>query len=518
MATVRVIDPVTKAQRKRRVGVYVRVSTDSTDQQNSYAAQIGHYTALIEKRPDWELVDVYADEGITGTKLDRRDDFLRMMRDARRGKLDAVLVKSVSRFARNTRDCLDSLRELALLGVAVQFDRENLNTETLTTELMVSVSGSLAQEESVSMSKNMRWSYQKRMQSGKFITTNAPFGYRLKNGKEMVIEQREAEIVRWVFDSYLAGMNTCELADAVTAMGIPTSEGSTVWRKNAISYLLHNEKYIGDSLGQKSFTTDAFPFRAMDNHGEKPQYYAEGTHPAIIDRDTFECVQALLKTRCPKSAGVRSEYPLARKVVCGNCGTACLRRKTTNGIVVWCCRKHDGDKAACSTGRIPETEIYAAFTRMATKLKANLNIVLAPAISDMQELNAALHGGDETMLTITKEIAKLTEQNHILTKLRERDLLTLDSFLAKSAELSARLSELKHQRRLLLESQDAENDVLEQLRELMRILKDVEIQDGFDEQLFADTVEQVLVDSQQRVRFRLIGGLELAEPIRGKLR
>ena len=155
---------------------------------------------------------------------------------------------------------------------------------------------------------------------------------------------------------------------------------------------------------------------------------------------------------------------------------------------------------------------------MATKLKANLNIVLAPAISDMQELNAALHGSDETMLSITKEIAQLTEQNHILTKLRERNLLTLDSFLAKNAELTARLSELKHQRRLLLESQDAENDVLEQLRELMRILKEAEIQDGFDEQLFADTVERVLVDSQQQLRFRLIGGLELAEPIRGKLR
>lgn len=517
MPTVRVIEPISMQGRKRRVGVYVRVSTDSEDQQNSYASQISYYTTLIEKHADWELVDVYADEGVTGTKLDRRDDFLRLMRDARRGKLDAVLVKSVSRFARNTRDCLDSLRELKLLGVSVQFDKESLNTETLTTELMVSVSGSLAQEESVSMSQNMRWSYQKRMQSGRFITCNAPFGYRL-HGKEMTICEKEAEIVRWMFESYLAGMNTLEIAEAVTATGIPTSEGTPYWGKNAVSYILHNEKYAGDSLGQKSFTAEPFPFRALDNHGEKPQYYAEGTHPAIVDRDTFERVQTLLATRKPKSAGIRGEYPLSHKMVCGQCGTAFMRRVTTNGTVVWGCRKHDQDKRACPVGRIPEKEIYAAFMRMVQKLQANRNIVLSPAISELRELNAGLRSENEPMLAIAKEIAELTEQNLLLNRLQERELLTMDSFLAKNAEISARLSELKRKRRLLLEAEDAEGDPLEPLVELMRILKDGEIGNGFNEQLFDSTVERVIVDSQSQLRFRLKGGLELTEPIRGKLR
>lgn len=517
MATVRVIDPVARQRLKRRIGVYVRVSTDSSDQQNSYSVQINYYTALIEKHADWDLVDVYADEGITGTKLDRRDDFHRMMRDARKGKLDVVLVKSVSRFARNTKDCLVALRELTLLGVAVQFDKENLDTGTLTTELMVSVSGSLAQEEAVSLSQNMRWSYQKRMQSGRFITCNAPFGYRLK-GKEMSIFEEEAEIVRWVFGSYLMGMNTCELADAVTATGFPTSEGTPCWKKNAISYMLHNEKYVGDSLGQKSFTTESFPFRALDNKGQKPMYYAEGTHPAIVDRDTFERVQVLLNARRPKSAGIRGEYPLSRKIACGNCGTTFLRRVTTNGVTVWGCRNHDADKRNCPVGRIPESEVYAAFTRMAIKLKANMSIVLTPAISQLQALATAENNENPTMLAVAKEIAKLNEQNLLLSRLREKNLISTDDFLRKNTEISTRLADLKRQRRLLLEAADEDGNVLDSLRELLSILKEAEFTEDFQEQLFADIVEKVLVDSQEQVRFRLIGGLELTETIRGKLR
>lgn len=518
MANVQVIEAKSARQLKRRVGVYVRVSTDSDDQQNSYESQIKHYTALIEKHTDWELVDVYADEGITGTKLDRRDDFLRMMRDARRGKLDTVLVKSVSRFARNTKDCLQALRELTLLGVALRFDRENLDTETLTTELMVSVSGSLAQEESISMSQNMRWSYQKRMQSGRFITCNAPFGYRLKDGKEMVICEEEAEIVRWIFDSYLDGMNLYELADAVTSTGFPTSEGTPYWQKSSISYILQNEKYIGDSLGQKSCGTDTFPFRSVDNKGQKPQYYAEGTHPAIVDKDTFERVQALIRSRRPKSAGMRGEYPLSRKIVCGNCGTVFMRRVTNSGLVMWVCRQHDKDRRICTLGRIPESEIYAAFMRMAAKLKANLSIILAPAISQLQELSAAENAGNTTMLSIVGEIASLNDKTLMLNRLREKKLLPTESFLEKNAEISNRLAELKRQRRLLLEADDEDHAILQKLRELMRIMKETDIAADFDEQLFGDITEKVIVESQELLRFRLLGGLEVTEHIRGKIR
>jgi len=514
---VRKIEATTFHQPKRRIGVYVRVSSDSSDQQNSYASQISYYTALIEKHPEWELVDVYADEGITGTKLDKRDEFLRLMGDARKGKLDEILVKSISRFARNTKDCLSTLRELSLLGVTVRFDKENINTGTLTSELMVSVSASLAQEESISLSQNMRWSYQKRMQSGKFITHNAPFGYRL-HGKEMTIDEDEAEIVRWVFDSYLDGMNMSELAEAVTATGFRTSDGNPLWRKGAIGYMLQNEKYIGDSMGQKAYMTEAFPFKEVDNRGEKPMYYAEGTHPAIIDKDTFNRVQALIQSRRPKNKGKRGEYLLSRKIICAQCGSTFARRVTQKGNVFWVCRIHESGKDVCSMGRIPEQELYAAFMRTAMKLKMNLTTILAPAIAQLQDLSQSEARSNGAMLAIAKEIAALQEKTLVLNRLRERNLIPADAFLTKNAGISTRLAELKRQRRILLEGSDESHNVLTGLRELQRILKETKITPSFDEELFASTVETVIAESADKVWFRMLGGLKLPAEIRRKSR
>ena len=517
MASIRIIEAAGSQRPKRRIGVYVRVSTDSSDQQNSYASQIGYYTAMIEKHPEWELVDVYADEGINGTRLDKRDEFLRLMGDARKGKLDEVFAKSISRFARNARDCLAALRELNLLGVTVRFDKENINTQTLTTELMVSVSSSLAQEESISLSQNMRWSYQKRMQGGKFITCNAPFGYRL-HGKEMTIHEKEAEIVRWVFDSYLEGINMYELADAVTATGFRTSEGNARWGLNAISYMLQNEKYIGDSLGQKAFMTDTFPFKEVDNKGQKPKYYAKGTHPAIIDRDTFERVQELIRSRRPKSAGMRGEYVLSRKIVCKKCGATFTRRTTTKGAAVWCCRTHDKEKDACPVGRISETAIYTAFMEMAARLKMNLNTVLTPAISQLQELSQRETRTDSAMLEITKEIGFIQEKSLLLNRLRERNMIPLEAFLQKNADMTARLAELKRQRRLQMDAGDENKKMLKGLRELQHILKETEMQEGFDEQLFGSIVEKVIAESSERIWFQLPGGLMLPGDIKEKMR
>lgn len=517
MAMVRVIEPVSTQRAKLRVGVCVRVSTDSEDQQNSYASQIGYYTKLIEEHENWELVDVYADEGITGTKLDKRDEFHRMMRDAKKGKLDKILVKSVSRFSRNTRDCLQSLRDLKLLGVSVQFDREHIDTETLTTELMVSVSGSLAQEESVSISQNMRWSYQKRMQAGEFITCNAPFGYRLVNGKNLAINEQEAEVVRWVFTQYLAGMNMYELAEAVSGMGFPTSEGTPYWQYTTINYLLQNEKYVGDSLGQKSCTTDTFPFNKMTNKGQKPQYYAENTHPAIIDRATFDRAQALMRARRPRKDGPAAEYPLSRKVVCGNCGTTFMRRVTTNGLIMWVCRKHDQDKNACPVGRIPEAEIYRAFAALCVKLKANGDEVIRPAISQLERLEDLQTRENPSMLAINQEIVRLTEQNLLLSRLRTDGLIDTESYGQRINGVNAKLAECKHRRRLLSEAAD-DTATLDKLRQLMRMMSDAALATEFDETLFEDIVEKVLVDSQEQIRFRLLGGLTLTEQIRGKIR
>jgi DNA invertase Pin-like site-specific DNA recombinase len=212
MATVTVIPPKDSNEGPQRVAAYCRVSSDSADQLHSYAVQVRAYTELIEAHDGWELVYIYADAAVSGTRLDKREDFQRLMNDCRRGKIDKVLVKSISRFARNTKDCLVSLRELMQLGVNVQFEEDHIDTETLTTELMVSVSGSLAQEESISISKNQRMSYQHRMERGEFICCRAPFGYQMPDGKNLVIKPDEAELVRWVFASYLAGRSTAWIA------------------------------------------------------------------------------------------------------------------------------------------------------------------------------------------------------------------------------------------------------------------------------------------------------------------
>jgi len=293
MATVKEIAPHALQPEHLRVAAYCRVSSDSEDQLHSYAAQIRNYTEVIAQHDGWDLVDVYADEGLTGTRVDKRDDFNRMMRDCRKGKIDCILVKSVARFARNTKECLASLRELSGMGVTVRFEKENIDTGTLTTELMVSVSGSLAQQESLSISANQRLSYQHRMECGEFITCSAPYGYRIKDKKNLEILPEEAAAVRWAFDAYLKGNSSKWIAEQLTAKGVPTQNGAEKWQETSIRYLLTNEKYIGDTLCQKSYSC-GFPFVQKRNRGERMQYYVENSHPAIIDRDTFEKVQELL--------------------------------------------------------------------------------------------------------------------------------------------------------------------------------------------------------------------------------
>ena len=208
------------------------------------------------------------------------------MADCRRGKIDRILVKSISRFARNTRDCLVVLRELSALGVAVHFEKENIGTDTLTTEFMVSVYSSLAQEESVSISQNQRMSYQRRMERGEFITCKAPFGYCMPDKKNLEIVPEEAETVRWIYDAYLNGRSAGWIAAELTRRNIPTVDGKPRWRENVVLYILTNEKYIGDTLCQKKYTV-GFPIKKQVNHGERDQYYIEQTHECCSYVNTF---------------------------------------------------------------------------------------------------------------------------------------------------------------------------------------------------------------------------------------
>ena len=512
-ANVKVIPPKAMAADTLRVAAYCRVSSDSSDQLHSYAAQIRYYTDMIQNHDGWELVDVYADEGITGTRMDKREDLNRLLSDCRKGKIDKVLVKSISRFARNTRDCLASLRELSRLGVSVQFEKENIDTGTLTTELMVSVSGSLAQQESVSISQNQRMSYQRRMERGEFITCKAPFGYRLIDGKRLEVISDEAKLVRWMFNAYLSGHSLEWIAEQMTKTGVSTTDGKPYWQCTTVLYTLTNEKYMGDSLCQKTFTT-AFPFTQRQNHGEADQYYIENTHPAIITKGTFEKVQELLRQKSNRQKIPRQIYPLSRKVYCGQCGTPFARRVGKSGLVVWVCRKHDKGASKCTMGRIPESALYAAFAGMYNKLKQNAGIVLQPALKQLEELRDALQRDDPAMLAVNRAIAQASEQSHRISQLQAAGLLDADACAAKFNEINARLAQLRAERRRLLKNEDIDDaiDALQRTADLIQC--GPERLEGFDEGLFHDLVERIVVESQTCVRFRLRGGLELTEQLR----
>lgn len=309
MPQVQRIEPIVLPSEKESVAAYCRVSTDSADQLNSYHSQIAYYTKLINENPDWELYDLYADEGITGTSIEKRDEFKRMLADCREGKIKRVLVKSVSRFARNTTELLETTRELKDLGVVVVFEEQGFDTSQVLGEMQLTMYAMAAQEESFSISKNMRWSYQKRMQNGTFICCLPPVGYDLKDGT--LIENQDAEIVQEIFKRYNAGEGMTKIAAYLNEQ---YPDGKS-WGRTTISKVLQNEKYIGDSLLQKGFTSDTLPFVRKENKGEKPQYYVEGTHAGIIEKNCFESSNSLRERRLYEKSK-REKHLFTHRLIC----------------------------------------------------------------------------------------------------------------------------------------------------------------------------------------------------------
>lgn len=276
-----------------RVAAYCRVSSSSDEQLNSFAAQNRYYTELISSNENWKLVDIYADEGITGTSIEKREDFKRMIHDCERGLIDRILVKSISRFARNTTECLETVRMLKAHGISVFFEKENIDTGKVSGEMLTAVFASLAQAESESISKNMRWSYQKRMESNNFLPGSQPFGYKIIEHK-ICIDKSKARFVKQIYADYLNGMSTSEIGEKLERLKPEHIElqGRT-WTNVTIGQILMNEKYVGDCLWQKSYTTESLPRKKLTNHGEREKYYVANNIPNIINREDFERVQTL---------------------------------------------------------------------------------------------------------------------------------------------------------------------------------------------------------------------------------
>ena len=497
--------------RKLRVAAYTRVSSNSKDQEHSFAAQNAYFSKLITDNPDWELADIYADQGITGTSIDKRDDFLRMMEDCRKGRIDRILVKSSSRFARNTKESLAAVRELKSLNISVYFEEQNIDTAQVSGEVLIAMFAALAQRESEAISERVRWSYKVRMSKGRFSTCKAPYGYRLVKD-HLEIQEDEASIIRHIFDRYLAGVSMENIAKEITALGCPTRDGTQYWQLTSIQYILQNEKYAGDSLSQKKYTTRSFPRQQKINHGERKQYLVIDSHPAIISREIFQKVQELLTQR---SAAIhpRSDVPhaFARKVVCGHCGTLC-KRKNCGGSVNWACRRHDKSITACPNTQVPEEQMKNAFLHVYYNLKHYGTSILTQLISDLYAARTGSLLWSENIVEINKQISDIASQERLLAQLKQQGVVDPDIFISRSNQLAERLRELKLQKERILRSE--EDHTIQQTQDLLDVLESgPDWLDDFDEQLFSDMIEKIVVVDNETLRFRLLNGLEVTEKI-----
>ena len=497
--------------RKLRVAAYTRVSSNSKDQEHSFAAQNAYFSKLITDNPDWELADIYADQGITGTSIDKRDDFLRMMEDCRKGRIDRILVKSSSRFARNTKESLAAVRELKSLNISVYFEEQNIDTAQVSGEVLIAMFATLAQRESEAISERVRWSYRVRMSKGRFSTCKAPYGYRLVKD-HLEIQEDEASIIRHIFDRYLAGVSMENIAKEITALGCPTRDGTQYWQLTSIQYILQNEKYAGDSLSQKKYTTRSFPRQQKINHGERKQYLVIDSHPAIISREIFQKVQELLTQR---SAAIhpRSDVPhaFARKVVCGHCGTLC-KRKNCGGSVNWACRRHDKSITACPNTQVPEEQMKNAFLHVYYNLKHYGTSILTQLISDLYAARTGSLLWSENIVEINKQISDIASQERLLAQLKQQGVVDPDIFISRSNQLAERRRELKLQKERILRSE--EDHTIQQTQDLLDLLESgPDWLDDFDEQLFSDMVEKIVVVDNETLRFRLLNGLEVTEKI-----
>lgn len=378
--------------RKIRVAAYARVSTDSDEQLLSLEVQKEHYENYIKSNPYWEYAGLYFDEGISGTKIDKRESLKQLLKDCESGQIDRIITKSISRLARNTVDCLEIVRKLTGLGIYLYFEKENIDTEHMSSELMLSILSSIAQSESRSISENSMWSIQKRFENGSYIISSPSYGYKNENGK-MIIVPKEAEVIKDIFSMALLGKGGHVIANELTAKKIPAKKGAK-WSSTTVNAILNNKTYTGDVIFQKTFTDDNF--NRHKNRGEKKQYVIENHHEAIISHETFNLVKEIIAWRRSEnnivcgSGKYNKLYAFSGKIRCGECGSKCKRRiiyQHNKAYGIWVCITHLEDIHACSQKSVMESYLKISFLQMLNKLKATYAQILTPFIKSLRNVN-----------------------------------------------------------------------------------------------------------------------------------
>lgn len=501
-------------QRKKRVAAYARVSTDQDEQLSSYEAQVEFYTRYIYGNPEWEFVAVYTDEGISGTNTKKRDGFNRMVADALSGKIDLILTKSISRFARNTVDTLTTIRQLKAEGIEVYFEKENIYTLDSKGEIMLTIMSSLAQEESRSISENVTWGKRRSMEEGKVSFACKHFlGYEKDSDGQPRIVEEEAEIIRSIYKMFLDGKTARTIADSLTGRGIPTPAGKKVWSVSTIMSILQNEKYKGDALLQKTYTADFLTKKVRKNKGELPQYYIENSHPAIIDRETFDLVQKEIERRRPVRRQLHRSSPFNAKIVCGDCGGFYGRKVWHSGSKyeksIWRCnRKYDGE-SCCTTPNLDECELENAFV-------SAFNQFLKEKEKHMVQMEKLLARLSDTM-TLEKQLdTARTEHARLIEDLRSymaentRQVQDQAEYNQRFAEMDASCRKAEEQVDSLQKQLLEQHGHREQISRSLSTLKHCEGKlEKFSPDIWNATVDTVTVSPDKTLVFRLHDGTDI---------
>ncbi len=498
-------------QPRKRVAAYARVSTDSAEQLSSYEAQVEFYTRYIKGNPGWEFVDVYTDEGISGTNIRKREGFNRMVNDALSGKINLILTKSISRFARNTVDTLTTVRTLKDHKVEVYFEKENIYTLDTKGEVMLTIMGSLAQEESRSISENVTWGKRRSMEEGKFSLAYKHFlGYEKgEDGLPRIVEH-EAEIIREIYQLFLGGSTVRSIADHLTAKGIPTPAGKKKWSVSTIMSILQNEKYKGDALLQKTYTADFLTKKIKKNHGEVPQYYIQNSHPAIIDPETFDLVQKEIERRNPHRHKLHRSSPLNAKIICGECGGFYGRKVWHSNSKyrksVWQCNHKFDNESHCSTPNLNEDEIknafVIAFNQMLDDKAEHLVRLeeLQKELSDTSSLDEQLEAATSEHARLLAELRRYMEENtrHIQDQTEyNRRFSEMDTACQKQEEIIAQL------KKQLIDQHTRKEQAARFLRILTECCNPIK---EFDTDFWSSMIENVTVSQNKTLSFRFYDG------------
>lgn len=502
------------SNKKRRVAGYGRVSTDSKEQATSYEAQVDYYTKYIQSRDDWEFVGMYTDEGITATNTKRRDGFKEMVEDALAGKIDLIITKSISRFARNTVDSLVTVRKLKEKGVEIYFEKENIWTLDSKGELLITIMSSLAQEESRSISENTTWGKRKAFSDGKASVAFKNFlGYDMGENGEFMVNPEQAKVVQLIYKLFLEGYSAYKIACKLTEMQIPTPMRKIKWQQTTVTSILTNEKYKGDALLQKEFTDDFISKKRRKNNGEIPQYYVEGHHDAIISPELFELVQAEMYKRKEMSGRYSGVGIFASKIKCGQCGSwygskVWHSNDKYRKVIYRCNYKFDKNKK-CSTPHFTEEAIKDMFIK-----------VVNEAISEREEL---IENTKLMMATVCNTTELEKEQSPLLNEMKvivemTRNIINENARMAidqkeyqeKYDSLVVRYEEIKQKYDKVTEAISGKQSQAEHFKDfIVAIGKTQGLCTGFDEGLWSSLIDFVTVYSDDDVRFTFKNGIEI---------